>query len=1610
MIAQKRLPRSIACVLGSRPSIAQAILCWIALSVWPCAPAQVFISEFLADNQDGLRTQAGDAADWIELANNSPQAVDLSGWHLTDQASRPAKWRIPTGTAIAANGYLVIFADSSPVSVTNRELHASFSLSKDTEYLALVRPDGFTIADEFAPSFPPQLRDISYGRGAAPQHELVGASTPLRWRIPNASGAAPWHQGTGALGFTGTNGAFTVRYYEMNSAIASVDAAEKMVANSSFWKAGANYPLVGPSQTIDFHGTSDSGSFLNNVLFPGHAFAGEDRDTFVLTAEGSVHVPAPGLWTFAVGSDDGFRLRISGHGVEFVSEYPTGRSFATTLATFNFPVAGIYDLRLVYYEDGGGASVELSNAEGFQEDFSLETFRLTGDPAGGFLHAGAIGALVETDVAAAMRNVNSRLDAEWTFTVDKAPAPQDSVSLRVRCADGFAASLNGTPVAALNAPASLEWNSAATSARSLGEVPQWLSFSVPAALVTPGINTLAITALNNSVDDPDFLIDARLAWRTAESMGAYFKQPTPGAGNAQAYTAPTPIVITSVPRGYATGPFAVSLTCSNASAEIRYTLDGKVPGPASQLFTAPLTISKTTILRAAVVDPETVRQNVATVTWLFLEDVLQQDSTPPAGWPANRQVNNHVMEYGMLPEIVTGDAARLRQGMTNAIPSISLVTDLANLFSPQRGIYVNPGNDGLAWERPVSVELIDPVKGDASQFQIDAGLRIRGAFSRSSRNPKHSFRLFFRSEYGEGKLRFPLFGDEGAPEFDKVDLRTSQNYSWAYENSTRDTFVRETFSRDAQRDMGMPYTRSRYYHLYLNGQYWGLYQTQERGDADFAESYLGGNNEDWDCIKTSQPGYSTTASDGTFEAFYQLHDLAINQGFTGAYAHNYYRAKGLNPDGTRNPAYPVYLDEDNLIVYMLVAYYTGDPDSPVSMWGGFPNNLYALFNRADPDGFKWLRHDAEHSLGAHSSYGVNSDTTSAGASFTSRDRFNPATLHLRLCEHPEYRRRFADIVQKHLYGDGALTPANAQRRFRSRMEEIDLAIVAESARWGRGKTRDGTWLPACNSVLNTYLNQRRDIVIGQFRRNGWFPTLDAPAYSVLNSEVSPGAPVRLSGTSTFYYTTDGSDPRLASGGINPAAVAVTSSQQPTGPRTLVQRGADWRYYDLGNEPAPSGLLTWRDPGFPDSGWGHGPAVLGFSGQNANPIATRTRRYVNGVSAPQVTTTYLRHTFSLAATNDISLLVMDILRDDGVVVYLNGVEVEEWRDNMPPGPTRYDLFATEVVGAPDQNTYFTRAASVGHLLRLGINTMAVEVHQSNANSSDVYFDMALTVPGQPISLFADITITHDTTVKARAFDGTEWSALSENVLTVKRPPMDYTALRVSELMYAPPEPEPGSPFTEDDFAWLELCNAGTNPLDLEGVSFDGGITHTFAPFLLAPGARLVLARKLEAFVTRHATNNIHVLPWAGGNLARGGETLSLTAPGASNILTFTYSRTWHPETFNTGSSLVAVDLAAPEPLWSTASNWRPSRVVYGTPGLAEPPAFMNVRVNALGLLLVDSPGVEGTAALWFTQDLNTWTPCDPAVWSRNNDTFSINLAHPSLPEGPGCFFQLRVTEF
>ena len=273
-------------------------------------------------------------------------------------------------------------------------------------------------------------------------------------------------------------------------------------------------------------------------------------------------------------------------------------------------------------------------------------------------------------------------------------------------------------------------------------------------------------------------------------------------------------------------------------------------------------------LRAAAFKDGFAPSNVDTHTYLFLDDVITQsaDGTAPSGWPAG-PVSGQVFDYGMDPNVVAPNEAALRAGLAS-IPTVSIVTDLPNLVDPATGIYVKSLDHGAEWERPASIEIFnDPLHPQPGGFQQNGGLRIRGGFSRSAANPKHSFRLFFRSEYGKGKMKYALFGDAGAPEFDGFDLRTSQDASWSFLGSPENTFLRDEVARATQ-VLIAPGSRCRYFHVYLNGQYWGLYNTDERPNNNYGAQYLGGLKEDYDVLKSGglSIGYSTEASDGTMAA------------------------------------------------------------------------------------------------------------------------------------------------------------------------------------------------------------------------------------------------------------------------------------------------------------------------------------------------------------------------------------------------------------------------------------------------------------------------------------------------------------------------------------------------------------------------------------------------------------------------------------------------------------------------------------------------------------------------------------------------------------------------
>ena len=629
-------------------------------------------------------------------------------------------------------------------------------------------------------------------------------------------------------------------------------------------------------------------------------------------------------------------------------------------------------------------------------------------------------------------------------------------------------------------------------------------------------------------------------WQTGKDFDAFsgfLLKATPGGSNTDFGNGKVETVKWSHKRGFYDSPFHLQLNSPTPGAEIRYTTDGSVPTESSgSLYHGDLMIDRTTILRAAAFRRGYEPSQTKTHTFLFLTDVIRQspDGVPPPGFPYHWGMNR--VDYGMDQRVVNDPAYsdEILQAL-QSIPSYSIVTEMEHLFDLNTGIYANAGKDGREWERPASVELLHA--DDRKGFQVDCGIRIRGGFSRRPDNAKHAFRLFFREEYGDSKLNYPLFGKDGAKSYDNLDLRCSSNYSWSMSGDPKAALLRDQINRDLQASLGHPHMRGYFCHLYVNGHYWGLYNTCERPKAGYGASYFKGKKEDFDAIKVSKDGDGIMATDGNLDAWQRVHEMA-----SGDLSNNaaYFKLQGKRPDGSPDPEGEVLIDMDNVIDYAMVIFYSGNLDGAITWFAGnrWHNNWHAIRNRNGNEAFRFFIWDAEHTFLMESpNVGLHEDRTGpfpAGQDFRSS---NPQWLWQQCLNNEEFRLRAADRIHELYYADGLLTPEAVRSVVMKRMMEIESAVIGESARWGDTarsedgpRTRDKHWREEMNRILNTYIPQRSDIVLAQLFRQGILPDFDPPSVSWTDDQLE-----LASTRGDIYYTEDGSDPRLIGGKISPHA-------------------------------------------------------------------------------------------------------------------------------------------------------------------------------------------------------------------------------------------------------------------------------------------------------------------------------------------------------------------------------------------------------------------------------------------------------------------------------------------
>ncbi|HEX8561785.1 MAG TPA: alkaline phosphatase PhoX [Flavobacterium sp.] len=161
---------------------------------------------------------------------------------------------------------------------------------------------------------------------------------------------------------------------------------------------------------------------------------------------------------------------------------------------------------------------------------------------------------------------------------------------------------------------------------------------------------------------------------------------------------------------------------------------------------------------------------------------------------------------------------------------------------------------------------------------------------------------------------------------------------------------------------------------------------------------------------------------------------------------------------------------------------------------------------------------------------------------------------------------------------------------------------------------------------------------------------------------------------------------------------------------IISQGSLWKYNDGGTDLGTS----WKNNAYDDASWASGAGVLGYG----DGVEETTLSYGSDSENKHITY-YFRRSVTVANAQS-GTLNFNILKDDGVVVYVNGVEA--FRSNMPTGTIAYNTLATNTVGGADETAYMPFESPV--MLQNGENVIAVELHQATANSSDLGFDLKL----------------------------------------------------------------------------------------------------------------------------------------------------------------------------------------------------------------------------------------------------------------------------------------------
>ena len=708
-----------------------------------------------------------------------------------------------------------------------------------------------------------------------------------------------------------------------------------------------------------------------------------------------------------------------------------------------------------------------------------------------------------------------------------------------------------------------------------------------------------------------------------------FGEPTPGKSNSTESIRSTLFagdVIFSQPGGFFTSSQSVVLRSNSDMGTIKYTLDGKEPTSESAIYEAPISINKNTVLKA------------------------------------------RVFEENKIPGIVYGSSYFINEDRN--LPAFSIISDPKYIMGKDLGIYLNTLKER---EIPVNIEFI-PLGYDA-EFSQQVGMRIGGEnIYRFAQKPLN---IYARGDYGDSNIDYPIFDHLPFKSYKRLYLRNSGD-DWPY-TMIRDGMI-SSLIRDQISNAVQAYRPSV---LYLNGEYWGIYNLREKLDSQYFSLHYGTAEADLDHLEAN---YRVIEGDST-DYLALLDQISSTDIITPDF---YSKINGL-------------IDVQNLMDFVIVQAYLAN-----SSWG---HNREIWRDRGNDSIWRWVLVDMDRGFNTRR---INSNQI--------QDIYEDFELFRYLSLNEQFKNEFLQRYSERI------NTTFATNRVISIIDSLASGIEAEIPRhiskWGTfidtlsitewGETSGISSIESWNAEIQKFRTFAEKRPASAIRNLSDLFSLNGRSTLSISSNIQGAGKLDVNG---FFKDIDASGlyfnripiPIKA---YSPPGYRFSSWKQIGGAsnETLISKKSVWSYYDQTGVP-----FRWNKLDFDDTTWNLGPGILGYGDDQDTQIEYGSDAKIKNISA------YFRHSFELTEISNITELEFEILIDDGAVLYMNGSEIA--RFNMPDGAVNENTQAIDAIGSKDEATYHQFRISPENLVT-GENLIAVSIHQSSPTSSDLSFDLSL----------------------------------------------------------------------------------------------------------------------------------------------------------------------------------------------------------------------------------------------------------------------------------------------